>query len=559
MLYTIARSARCFVRPGIAAILALVLALAAGACSRTVTHEADSVSYTAFDQSGGATYAVVDASTAGIPAYRGDAVARAETPGDVAVDERGMGIVDLAPDVPYGSEGWYAAAFYFPQGTLTGGSPTQQGAVDIMRWTGTAGQFGGVHIGSDHMARLVRGDGDTVTGTIGPDFSLDEGCWNWLAVHQETSTDTSARNDVWLNGVKVVSADGEQNTETPTAVTEVRFGYATADEQQTGALTYYVDDATVGTAHERLAQPAAPVCGQPGPAVERPNILVFMTDDQRAGTEESRPSAPGSPYLMQATRDRFITDGELYEQAFATTPQCCPSRASIFTGRYAHNHTVTQNRLRENLGTTETSANQKTTLQHYVKTRVTPGYRTAIFGKYLNEWRLNLKPPFFDDWAIFNNFRSDNPATPGDEEQPHFSRSTFTPDACETSGPNFELSEVCVAERSPTGENVQKPMPSGVYETDFLAGKVANFLADAEDTPAEDDMPWLMYVTPTVPHAPFTPKADSPDYRDLPISSFEDDVPAGSLEGDRGTSRATCGTAPTPWTRRAPPRSTTPS
>jgi arylsulfatase A-like enzyme len=533
MLYTIARTARRFRRPGVAVLLTVALVLTAAACSRITTHEADGAPYDSFDEAGGATFAAVQASTAGISAYRGDAVAKAETPGDVAVNERGFGVLDLEPDVPYESEGWYAAAFYFPNGTFAGGSPRQRGDVDIMRWSGVTGQFGGIRIGPNHTASLVRGLGDSVTGTIGSEFSFAEGCWNWLAVHQKISTGAGAKNDVWLNGQKVVSADEEQNTATATDVTDVRFGYATADPSQDGPLTYYIDDATVGVEAAALAEPRAPVCGQPAPPAERPNILIFMTDDQRAGTEDSRPSAPGSPYLMQATRDRFMAEGEVYEEAFATTPQCCPSRASIFTGRYAHNHTVMENRLGENLGTTEDSANQQTTLQYYLKNRVTPGYRTAIFGKYLNSWRLSFRPPFFDDWAIFHNFRDDNPATPANEEQPHLSRSTLTPDVCETSGPNFEPSEACMAERSPSGVNVRKPLPSGVYETDFLAGKMANFLAEAEDTPGEDDIPWLVYVTPTVPHPPFTPKAESPDYRDLPIASFEDDVPPESLEGDR--------------------------
>ena len=100
-------------------------------------------------------------------------------------------------------------------------------------------------------------------------------------------------------------------------------------------------------------------------------------------------------------------------------------------------------------------------------------------------------------------------------------------------------------------------MPSGVYETDFLATKVASFLADAEDTPGEDDTPWLMYVTPTVPHSPFTPKADSPDYRDLPISSFADDVPARLGGGGPKRQAALRARQPRPRSRRARRRPST--
>lgn len=520
-----------FGRPVVLATCALALAFGAAACSRTVTHESDGVPYTVVDEAGGASHDQIPAADAAIAAYRGDSVARVQTPGDASGAERGMGVVDIDPDVPYGYEGWYAAAFYFPAGTFTGDTPSQRGAIDIMRWDGTAGQFGGIRIDNDHQARLVRGNGDAVTGTIGAEFGLAEACWNWIAVHQTVSTgDPEAKNDVWVNGQRVVSATGGQSTPTETAVAEVRFGYSTTDNQQDGPLAYYVDDATVAPAGGDLDEPAAPVCGQPSPGVERPNILVFMTDDQRVGTEEARLSTPGSPYLMEATRDRFGVEGESYDEAYATTPQCCPSRASIFTGRYAHNHGVTENRLGLNIGLTESSPNQQTTLQHYLKTMVDPAYRTAIFGKYVIAWPLNRRPPFFDDWAVFRNFNFDDPSTPENEEQPHLSVSTVTPDVCETSGPNFELSEACMAERNPAGLNVQKPLPSGVYETDFIASKAAGFLAEAEDDPGEDDIPWLMYLTPTVPHAPFTPK---PDYADLAVGAYSDDVPAMSLETDR--------------------------
>jgi arylsulfatase A-like enzyme len=521
------RARRC-ARPGIAAIIAIGLALVSLACARTVTHEANATPYDAYDMSGGATYASTPASTAGIPAYRGDVVAQVDTPGDAAVDERAMGIVDVDPDVPYQYEGWYAAAFYFPQGTFTGGSPSQKGEIEIMRWSGSANQFGGIRIGSDQRAQLVRGNGGSVTGNIGPDFQLDEGCWNWLAVRQRLGTGANAKNEVWLNGQKVVSANGQQNTDTPSGVTDVRFGYSTSDAQQDTPLTYYVDDATTASGPGGAKDPAAGVCGQPSPGVERPNILIFETDDQRVRTEDSRPSAPGSPYLMEVTRQKFKAEGEDYREAYATTPQCCPSRSSIFTGRYAHNHTVYENGMAANLGFSESSPNQQTTLQYYVKTQA--GYKTAIFGKMLNSWPLNTKPPYFDDWAVFKNFDEDNPNTPANELQPHMSVSAHTPDICESSGPNFELSEACMGERNSSGANVKKPLPSGVYETDFLATKVSNFLAEAEDTPGEDDVPWLMYVTPTVPHAPFTPKST---YDNLEISSFADDVPGASLESDR--------------------------
>ena len=65
----------------------------------------------------------------------------------------------------------------------------------------------------------------------------------------------------------------------------------------------------------------------------RPNILIILTDDQRIGTLD----------VMPVTRRIFSEGGTTFTDAFATTPQCCPSRASILSGLYAHNHGVADN------------------------------------------------------------------------------------------------------------------------------------------------------------------------------------------------------------------------
>jgi Sulfatase len=62
----------------------------------------------------------------------------------------------------------------------------------------------------------------------------------------------------------------------------------------------------------------------------RPNVLIFVTDDQRIGTLKHMP----------ATRRLIGRKGMTFRNAFATTPLCCPARTSIMTGRYAHNHHV---------------------------------------------------------------------------------------------------------------------------------------------------------------------------------------------------------------------------
>lgn len=117
---------------------------------------------------------------------------------------------------------------------------------------------------------------------------------------------------------------------------------------------------------------------------ERPNVLMFLTDDQ--------PSK--SMNVMPKTTAWFGRSSTRFKNSFVTTPLCCPSRASIFTGRYSHNHGVVTNSDVEEVNRLD----QRTTFQYHLS-RV--GYRTALFGKYLNAWNLERRPPYFDEWAIF--------------------------------------------------------------------------------------------------------------------------------------------------------------
>src|SRR5215207_9010689 len=76
--------------------------------------------------------------------------------------------------------------------------------------------------------------------------------------------------------------------------------------------------------------PGSPASGQTGD----PNILVIVTDDQRAmDTMEHMPR----------TVDWFGRGGTTFTEGFATTPLCCPSRAAIMTGRLNHNNNVQTN------------------------------------------------------------------------------------------------------------------------------------------------------------------------------------------------------------------------
>lgn len=70
-----------------------------------------------------------------------------------------------------------------------------------------------------------------------------------------------------------------------------------------------------------------------------PNILWITTDRQRSDTLGCR----GNPHIATPNLDRLASEGAVFEQAFAQSPICSPSRASFLTGRYPRTTRVNRN------------------------------------------------------------------------------------------------------------------------------------------------------------------------------------------------------------------------
>ncbi len=70
------------------------------------------------------------------------------------------------------------------------------------------------------------------------------------------------------------------------------------------------------------------------PTTKRPNILLLCTDQQRYDTLGCTGNAAAqTPHL-----DALAAEGTLFENCYVQNTICSPSRASLFTGQYVHNH-----------------------------------------------------------------------------------------------------------------------------------------------------------------------------------------------------------------------------
>jgi N-acetylglucosamine-6-sulfatase len=125
-------------------------------------------------------------------------------------------------------------------------------------------------------------------------------------------------------------------------------------------------------------------------AKPRPNVVVIETDDQTV--EEMR--------VMRNTLSRIGEQGTTFDNNFVTLSLCCPSRSSVLTGQYAHNHAVLTNGL-PNGGYQK--LDHTNTLPVWLQQA---GYNTALVGKYLNGYRLvDGIPPGWTEFHAGVNLR----------------------------------------------------------------------------------------------------------------------------------------------------------
>src|SRR6056297_3960176 len=124
---------------------------------------------------------------------------------------------------------------------------------------------------------------------------------------------------------------------------------------------------------------------QPSSA-SQPNIVFVLCDDHRFDCL----GVAGHPFLETPHLDSLAADGAWLTNAYVTTSLCSPSRASILTGQYAHNHRVIDNYHPVD-----------PTLQFFPEQLQRAGYQTAFIGKWHMGGDIDDPQRGFDHWIAF--------------------------------------------------------------------------------------------------------------------------------------------------------------
>lgn len=200
----------------------------------------------------------------------------------------------------------------------------------------------------------------------------------------------------------------------------------------------------------------------PSTGAARPSILYVVTDDQDLSFDS-----------MPVLRAQLVGGGLSFANSFVSTPTCCPSRTSVLTGLFAHDHGVHVNRGPE--GGFERFRDLGLEAETVATWLHAAGYRTGLIGKYLNRYPGDVapSPPSYvpRGWDFFAPFYR------ADKLVPYF---------------DFLVND--------NGVEQFYPQSGGDYSTDAMARRALAFL---DATPR--DKPFFLWIAPSAPHLPADP------------------------------------------------------
>jgi len=188
-------------------------------------------------------------------------------------------------------------------------------------------------------------------------------------------------------------------------------------------------------------------------SANHPNVVFILTDDLSLNLVQFM------PHVLKMQKE-----GVTFSNYFVTDSLCCPSRSSIFTGRFPHDTGVFKNT--GNDGGYLVFRNRGLEQVTFATALSADEYRTAMLGKYLNGYQPAVHPaaPGWTSWAVAGN------------GYPGF---------------NYNMrqdSKVVRYGHEPTD-----------YLTDVLSTLAVRFIKESADAP------FLIEIATFAPHAPYTP------------------------------------------------------
>jgi arylsulfatase len=233
---------------------------------------------------------------------------------------------------------------------------------------------------------------------------------------------------------------------------------------------------------------------------KKPNLLFIFTDQQTARTMKSY----GNPGIDTPNMDRLAAQSYLFENAYVAQPVCTPSRATLMTGLYPHNHNCIGNNvlLSEDIPCL-------TELGDFSE------YRKGYFGK----WHLGdeiYAQRGFETWVSCEDnyreyYRDGRDRMRNCTYASFLLEQGFQPDVLEADGFSGFSREYC----SRLPEQFGKPA--------FLASEASRYIREHKDEP------FIMYVNFLEPHMPyFGPRDDQYDPSLIPLPDNFYDEPGAS-------------------------------
>ena len=197
----------------------------------------------------------------------------------------------------------------------------------------------------------------------------------------------------------------------------------------------------------------------------RPNIVLIMDDDQSVNLQQ----------FLTKTNAAIAGKGVTFDNSFVNYSLCCPSRSTMLTGQYAHNHGVRGNKPPTG-GYSKLAPTLGNTLPVWLQRA---GYYTAHIGKFLNGYGTT---------------------SPGHRGPARMERVVRVPRQPGCASPAAPTRRTATRSTRTARSSTTAPRPDVVdpatYQTDVYSQKAADFIRRR----APSRQPFYLSVAPRDPH-----------------------------------------------------------